>query len=87
MIMKEIILDGNNLLEKEKAHDYLKQTLELPEYYGNNLDALYDCLTELQDVVIKICATGQENVYFQRMMRVFKAAAEENEKLEVHIEF
>lgn len=85
--MKEIILDGNILSEKETAHDYVKQMLELPEYYGNNLDALYDCLTELQDVVIKVRATKQENIYFQRMIGVLEAAAEDNEGMEVHIEF
>ena len=34
---------------KEKAHIYLKQVLRLPSYYGNNLDALYDCLTDIQE--------------------------------------
>jgi len=83
--MKEIILDGNMLLNKETAHDYLKKMLELPEYYGENLDALYDCLTELQDVEITIYAKQQENIYFNRMIRVFKEAAKENDKIIVNI--
>ena len=38
-------LDGN--LIKEKGHDYLKDALDFPDYYGKNLDALYDCLCEI----------------------------------------
>ena len=32
---------------REKAHAHLKKRLSLPDYYGNNLDALCDCLTEI----------------------------------------
>ena len=30
-------------------HQYLKEKLEFPDYYGNNLDALYDMLTSLEE--------------------------------------
>ena len=43
--LKYIILDGK--LIKEKSHDYLKKVFDFPEYYGKNLDALYDCLTDI----------------------------------------
>lgn len=42
----EIILDFNNIHNKTELHTYLKKELQLPEYYGNNLDALHDCLSE-----------------------------------------
>ena len=38
-------LDGK-LIEKD-GHDYLKEILNFPDYYGKNLDALYDCLCEI----------------------------------------
>ncbi len=31
----------------EDLHTALAQTLALPEWYGHNLDALYDCLTDI----------------------------------------
>ena len=31
----------------EEGHNYLKEVLNFPDYYGKNLDALYDCLTEI----------------------------------------
>ena len=44
--METIILDGERMLNRRAAHDHLAEQLELPEYYGRNLDALYDLLTE-----------------------------------------
>lgn len=38
-------LDGK--LIKKDGHDYLKSALNFPDYYGKNLDALYDCLCEI----------------------------------------
>jgi RNAse (barnase) inhibitor barstar len=49
--MHKIILDGQYLLEKETSHVYLQEKLNLPEYYGKNLDALYDCLCEMEEEI------------------------------------
>lgn len=45
--MKEFIIDCAMMTDRESAHEYLAQALELPDYYGKNLDALHDCLCEL----------------------------------------
>ena len=45
--MQEIIvLEGETMLSRREAHEHLAQQLALPDYYGRNLDALYDVLTE-----------------------------------------
>ena len=44
--METIILDGERMLNRQATHDHLAEQLGLPEYYGRNLDALYDLLTE-----------------------------------------
>lgn len=44
--IETIILDGEQMLNRSAAHDHLTERLGLPEYYGRNLDALYDLLTE-----------------------------------------
>jgi len=41
-----IVLDGSRMTDRESLHAELKQKLVLPDYYGNNLDALNDCLSE-----------------------------------------
>ena len=45
--MREIILDCSNITDKGQLHEALQEALQLPEWYGKNLDALFDCLTEL----------------------------------------
>ena len=83
--MKQIILDGNILADATQVHDYLKEMLEFPEYYGKNLDALHDCLTDLEDVEIAITPPEEDGAIFQRILRVFKAADRENETLYLNI--
>jgi ribonuclease inhibitor len=39
-------LDCREMTDRVTAHQYLKEKLDLPDHYGNNLDALYDILTE-----------------------------------------
>lgn len=45
--MKEYTVDCAMFNSPGEAHEYLMQALCLPEYYGKNLDALYDCLFEI----------------------------------------
>lgn len=39
-------IDLKNVTTKEALQDVLVKELPLPDYYGRNLDALYDVLTE-----------------------------------------
>ena len=47
----EIILDGRTVDSRETLHQRLSELLHLPVWYGRNLDALHDCLTELREPV------------------------------------
>ena len=67
-----VILDAQKLEEKEQAHRYLKQVMGFPDYYGNNLDALYDCLSEIPDLTICILHADQGQGYFSRVLSVFE---------------
>lgn len=59
--MKRIQIDIGKLSEREAAHEYLKTVLELPAYYGKNLDALYDCLTEMRSTQLVFTGTAPES--------------------------
>lgn len=82
--MKQITLDGNILADIAQLHDYIKEMLDFPEYYGKNLDALFDCLTDLDNVEITIIAPEEDGAIFQKVLRVFKAANRENEGLKIN---
>lgn len=72
-------LDGN--LIKERGHDYLMEALELPDYYGKNLDALYDCLTEME-CEIELTNAGEVD---EDILDTFRDAADENDLLKFKI--
>ena len=80
--MKIIIIDGE-LLAKN-PHNYLKKQLNFPDYYGENLDALYDCLTEICDEIQIVL----KNTYLidQDIIDTFKDAQEVNLDLNLKIE-
>ncbi|MFF5991563.1 barstar family protein [Prauserella flavalba] len=41
------VLDGTNHPDKLGTLDAIAAALSFPDYFGRNLDALYDCLTDL----------------------------------------
>ncbi|MGG1313171.1 barstar family protein [Cohnella laeviribosi] len=43
--MRNVVLDGGKIDNVDQLHAALKEVLKLPDYYGHNLDALWDCLT------------------------------------------
>ncbi|MBR0576527.1 barstar family protein [Proteiniclasticum sp. BAD-10] len=43
--MDRIILNGKRMITREKTHAYLKRKFSFPDYYGKNLDALWDLLS------------------------------------------
>ena len=45
--MRKLTLDCSQISTKIGLHLQLTELLDLPEYYGNNLDALADCLSEM----------------------------------------
>lgn len=51
----EIILDGKYIIDKPTLFSTLKKQINLSEFYGDNLDALWDVLSSLQeDISIQI---------------------------------
>ena len=87
--MRTFILDGAAVMGREDLHEKLARGLGLPEWYGGNLDALYDCLTDLEDTVIRIENRFdlEESLgnYANSLLRVLKDAAEENPQLQLEL--
>ena len=82
--MRTFTLSCENLLSREQAHAYLAQVLELPAYYGRNLDALYDCLTDLAPCVIRLenaTLLRQDGGYGALILQTLEDAARGNSSL------
>lgn len=91
--MRKIVLDFSGLKTRNEIHEYLAEKMEFPEYYGRNLDALYDCLTDISEPTAIACRLplsgrkeGQKErddaaEYLQRVLRTMMEAEEENGNL------
>ena len=47
--MKRIELDFTKCKDRGDVHAYLKEQFGFPDYYGNNLDALFDALGDIAE--------------------------------------
>ena len=86
--MQVQILYGSEIQNKEQLHALLVQRLSFPSYYGNNLDALYDCLSERSKAVQLIIAEKDilcVNLadYGKQFLQVLTDAAAENPLLTI----
>ena len=81
----DYILDAEKLQSGESAHPYLKEVLQFPDYYGHNLDTLYDCLTDIcEPRIIRIQMLLPEGSdFYRRLLAVMRDAARENPRIEV----
>jgi len=82
--MKTYILNLKGKATPDALHDYLASMLGLPEYYGRNLDALYDCLTSITaPTSISIASIDDDNELHKQTLCVFSDAADDNPKLKL----
>lgn len=83
-------LKGSLIPDRKALHEILKAQLQLPEYYGNNLDALFDLLTE-RGVPTEILVTEWTELevnlggYAAALMDTLYDAARENPMLTIQV--
>lgn len=86
--MRTVHLDCARMTDREAAHDELARALDFPAWYGHNLDALYDLLTEsgpthlILDHSQALAALGS---YGPALLNTLRDAAEKNPNLELTI--
>ncbi len=78
--MKTAILRGREIADKGALHSLLAEQLDFPDYYGGNLDALYDLLTAATSpitIFIEDQAELRQHLgagYYDKFMAVLKDA-------------
>ena len=82
--MNHFILDFSEIKTVLELHQYLKEVFGLPEYYGNNMDALWDCLSccydEFTTIELRNIDTLQRRLEktTQTMLEVFRDLHDED---------
>ena len=87
--MKNIVIDFSKCKYPMDLHNELSKKLELPEWYGNNLDALWDMLTGFIETPVSITVIFEpktksaENLRESvlKIIETFKEASEEDEEI------
>lgn len=75
-------VDLSGVCDRKSLHDRLRDSLTLPAWYGRNLDALYDVLTDSSSPIY-VCFTAWEELektdpsYFRKFRSVLQAVEAE----------
>lgn len=88
--MRYVCLNPRVLDTAQKMHEYLRDALGFPAYYGMNLDALNDVMTEPRGPISILClryVRAGESVcpFADRFYRVLSDCAKENADLRVDV--
>ncbi|MBQ4042610.1 MAG: barstar family protein [Clostridia bacterium] len=75
--MKTVLLNG-----PEITHELLAEKFGFPPYYGKNLDALHDCLTDIAEDTAVILQNSAKTD--PRLLAVLRDCEEENPKLKIY---
>ena len=77
--MKKVNIDLS--ADKTALHRQLAKELAFPDYYGNNLDALYDIMSVYSDAAV-LCVKGSSE-YGEKVLNALKDAAKENKNITI----
>ena len=86
--MTRITIDCRLFSCRQDVHQAFAEALSFPDYYGNNLDALHDCLTEMSGKVRLLdweVAEAKLGIYGEKAKKVIAAAALHNDDLDLYI--
>ena len=83
--MRNIVIDCKAITNKNTLYDILKKKLQLPDYFGRNLDALWECIADKDiNLPVKIELKNSNHIkeilgddFYNNLISVFKDAQEE----------
>ena len=79
----ELKIDGNLIKSQDALYAAIKEQISLPNHFGNNLDALWDALTEINSgitIIINNKVKLKENLgeYGDKLIKLFHDLINEN---------
>ncbi|HSL93617.1 MAG TPA: barstar family protein [Bacillota bacterium] len=82
----KIIIDGSLLKGRDAYHTFIKESLQLPDYYGRNLDALYDLLSVTDEhigITVRHLADMREDLgtYADQLLSTLQDAVDVNPRV------
>ncbi|MDD2282227.1 MAG: barstar family protein [Eubacteriales bacterium] len=85
-----VILDALEMTDKQATHQYIQCQLDFPDYYGRNLDALWDMLSTISEPLHIILINADKlpvnlGGYAELLIAVFCEAAEFNSALKFEL--
>ncbi len=80
-----VVLDIRKLNEKE--HEYLKELFGFPEYYGENLDSLYECLSEANERKIVVTNLDAIDDFSLKVLSVMEDVEEEYRNITLNYDY
>ncbi len=75
---RRFIVDFKNVHHYSEVHKAIKKGFGFPGYYGESLDALWDCLTDIIDNDVEIYlknyqyVCGADKDYAEKLLAVFR---------------
>ena len=79
-----VLCDFARLQTPDAIYDHLQKELSFPAYFGRNLDALHDCLTDIGSPT-RLLLTGASAPCARRFLPVIRDAARQNRYLSVEV--
>lgn len=84
----KVVIDGKKITSKQMLHTYFADEMNFPEWYGKNLDALFDSLTDINEeteieLINRPALHEHLGKYAKAFEKMLHEAQEENENIKV----
>ncbi len=88
--LNQVRLYPEKLADKESMSELMKASLDLPDYFGGNLDALADVLSEVtQETVFEVDISDigafSPDEYPKKVLKVISHACEDNPHIHLYL--